>query len=155
MCLPWLAFRHQWLKIIFLSQYLFISIAISCANMSRVNKAPWLSVQCQGLAILAMVLIYGFKSRLHLKNYIEKDGLLDCRKYNKNNKDSQIRQFLIKKRKKLSTLLSSQCKGIKVNIRSVNRIHFCEGFFSLSVFKYFFKRLQIYFYNFCKLHHNF
>jgi len=32
-----LAFRHPWLKNIFLSQYLFI--AILCVKMSRVNKA--------------------------------------------------------------------------------------------------------------------
>ncbi len=34
----------------------------------------------------------GFNSRVHLKTRYGKDGPLDCRKNNKNNKDSQMGQ---------------------------------------------------------------
>jgi len=44
-----------------------------------------------------MVVGHGFESRLHLKARWKNDGPLDGRKYNKINKDSQIRQVRAKK----------------------------------------------------------
>jgi len=60
------------------------------------REAPWSSGERQGLTIRATVLGRGLESQLHLKTRLKRDGPLDGRKNNKNNKDSQMGQVTLK-----------------------------------------------------------